>query len=337
MSSMLSAPPSGTVTAERSVPSSSRVHGLLAVAEVRWAVVATVLFTVGGVAQLAGGPVWLWWALYLSCYATGGWGPALAGLRAAREKSLDVDLLMIVAAIVAAAIGQVFDGALLIVIFATSGALEALATKRTADSVRALLDLAPERATRLSDNGSEELVDTAELGIGDLVLVRPGELIGADAVVLNGASEVDQASITGEPLPVFKEGGDEVFAGTLNGTGALRVRVARPASDSVVARIVTLVEEASATKSRNAAVHREDRTAVLGRRGRQHSGVVLHPPGFRCLPANHAVAGDHVHDRRLPVCGGIGYHASAALGNRQRRPARGPGQIRRGDGTARGD
>jgi len=249
MSSVLSAPPSGTVTAERSVPSSSRVHGLLAVAEVRWAVVATVLFTVGGVAQLAGGPAWLWWALYLSCYATGGWGPALAGLRAAREKSLDVDLLMIVAAIVAAAIGQVFDGALLIVIFATSGALEALATKRTADSVRALLDLAPERATRLSDNGSEELVDTAELGIGDLVLVRPGELIGADAVVLNGASEVDQASITGEPLPVFKEGGDEVFAGTLNGTGALRVRVARPASDSVVARIVTLVEEASATKA----------------------------------------------------------------------------------------
>jgi len=158
--------------------------------------------------------------------------------------------------------------------------LEALATKRTADSVRALLDLAPERATRLSDNGSEELVDTAELGIGDLVLVRPGELIGADAVVLNGASEVDQASITGEPLPVFKEGGDEVFAGTLNGTGALRVRVARPASDSVVARIVTLVEEASATKSRNAAVHREDRTAVLGRRGRQHSGVVLHPLAF---------------------------------------------------------
>jgi len=115
MSSMLSAPPSGTVTAERSVPSSSRVRGLLAVAEVRWAVVATVLFTLGGVAQLAGGPVWLWWALYLSCYATGGWGPALAGLRAAREKSLDVDLLMIVAAIVAAAIGQVFDGALLIV------------------------------------------------------------------------------------------------------------------------------------------------------------------------------------------------------------------------------
>jgi cation transport ATPase len=86
----------------------------------------------------------VWWALYLTCYVTGGHEPALSGLRALRERTLDVDLLMIVAAIGAAAIGQVFDGALLIVIFATSGALEAFATARTADSVRALLDVAPQ-------------------------------------------------------------------------------------------------------------------------------------------------------------------------------------------------
>ena len=78
----------------------------------------------------------MWWSLYLACYVTGGWGPALAGLQALREKSLDVDLLMIVAAVGAAAIGQVLDGGLLIVIFATSGALEAFLTRRTADSVR---------------------------------------------------------------------------------------------------------------------------------------------------------------------------------------------------------
>jgi heavy metal translocating P-type ATPase len=156
---------------------------------------------------------------------------------------------MIVAALGAAAIGQVLDGGLLIVIFATSGALEAVATKRTQDSVRSLLTLAPERATRLTADGIEETVEAAGLVPGDLVLVRPGERIGADGRVEDGASDVDQASITGEPLPVAKTTGDEVFAGTGNGTGVLRVRVTRAAADSVVARIVDLVEQASATKA----------------------------------------------------------------------------------------
>ncbi|MEV8475811.1 heavy metal translocating P-type ATPase [Streptomyces sp. NPDC051173] len=156
---------------------------------------------------------------------------------------------MVVAAIGAAAIGQVLDGALLIVIFATSGALEAIATARTADSVRGLLDLAPATATRIADDGGEEAVPSAELKAGDTILVRPGERIGADGRVLDGASEVDQATITGEPLPVVKESGDEVFAGTLNGTGALRVKVERDPSDSVIARIVAMVEEASETKA----------------------------------------------------------------------------------------
>jgi cation transport ATPase len=217
--------------------------------EVRWAVLATVLFAAGGAAQLAGARPVVWWTLYLACYGTGGWEPALSGLRALREKTLDVDVLMIVAALVAAAIGQVFDGALLIVIFATSGALEAFATRRTADSVRALLNLAPERATRLGADGGEEVVDTADLVVGDVVLVRPGERVGADGEVLDGASEVDQASITGEPLPVLKAVDDEVLAGTLNGSGAMRVVVTRAAQDSVMARVVALVEEASATKA----------------------------------------------------------------------------------------
>ena len=230
--------------------SRSRIWGVLSLAEVRWACAATVLFAVGGAFQLAGAPPVLWWALYLICYATGGWEPALAGLAALREKTLDVDLLMIVAALVAASIGQVFDGALLIVIFATSGALEAFVTRRTADSVRALLDFAPEQASLLYDDGTEGVVNTADLVVGDTVLVRPGERVGADGEVLQGASEVDQATITGEPLPVLKEVGDEVFAGTLNGTGALRVRVHRAAADSVVARIVTMVEDASATKAK---------------------------------------------------------------------------------------
>ena len=218
--------------------------------EVRWATVATVLFVLGLAAQFGTAPAWLWWSLYLACYVTGGWEPALAGLQAMREKSLDVDLLMIVAAIGAAAIGQVLDGALLIVIFATSGALEAFLTQRTADSVRNLLDLAPDRATVITESGHETAVDTATLCVGDMIVVRPGERIGGDGRVISGASDVDQASITGEPLPVAKHPGDGVFAGTLNGTGVLRIRVDRAAADTVIARIVTMVQEASATKAK---------------------------------------------------------------------------------------
>ncbi|WP_405796605.1 heavy metal translocating P-type ATPase [Streptomyces sp. NBC_01506] len=223
---------------------------VLALAEARWAGAALVLFLLALPLQLMGAPAWLWGPLYAVVYVTGGWEPAWAGLRALREKTLDVDLLMIVAAIGAVSIGQVMDGALLIVIFATSGALEALATARTQDAVRGLLDLAPTTATRLSDDGeSEETVATAQLVVGDTILIRPGERVGADGRVLEGASEVDQATITGEPLPVVKEPGDEVFAGTLNGTGVLRVKAERDASDSVIARIVAMVEEASETKA----------------------------------------------------------------------------------------
>jgi len=224
--------------------------GLSSLPEVRWATLATALFAVGLIAHFGHGPAALAWTFFLACYAAGGWEPGLAGVRALRGKTLDVDLLMVLAAIGAAAVGQVLDGGLLIVIFATSGALEAVATHRTEQAVRGLLDLAPEQATRLDEAGDEQVVDAANLQIGDVILVRPGERIGADGQVLSGSSDVDQATITGEPLPVAKNAGDEVFAGTLNGTGALRVRVDRDASDTVVARIVAMVEQASATKAK---------------------------------------------------------------------------------------
>ena len=246
-----------TTVTERPAPAAASREALVprrrtrvfALAEARWAAAATVAFLIALTLQLTGTSAWAWAPLYAVAYATGGWEPGWAGLRALWEKTLDVDLLMIVAAVGAASIGQVMDGALLIVIFATSGALEALATARTQDSVRGLLDLAPATATRLLDDGTEETVPTEALAVGDTVLIRPGERVGADGRVLDGASDVDQASITGEPLPVGKQVGDEVFAGTRNGTGALRVSVERDPADSVIARIVAMVEEASGTKA----------------------------------------------------------------------------------------
>ncbi len=232
------------------VAARSRHHWVWSVTSVRWALTALALFLAGLVAQIAAAPEMVWWAFYLACYLTGGWASALAGLRALRGGTLDVDLLMIVAAIGAASIGQIFDGALLIVIFATSGALEDVATRRTEDSVRSLLDLAPDRAVVIDGDGRERIVAASALHVGDQVAIRPGERISADAIVVAGSSEVDQSSITGEPLPAVKSVGDEVFAGTLNGSGALRAKVTRDPSQTVVARIVAMVADASATKAK---------------------------------------------------------------------------------------
>ncbi|MFB7865667.1 heavy metal translocating P-type ATPase [Streptomyces sp. NPDC056069] len=229
-------------------PPAGRKARVTELPEVRWAALAALAFLCALPLDLAGAPAWAWAPLYALCYAAGGWEPGLAGLRALRARTLDVDLLMVVAAIGAAALGQFLDGGLLIVVFAVSGALEALAARRTADSVRGLLDLAPTTAVRLTATG-EETIEATALVVGDTVLVRPGERLPADGTVLAGAGDVDQATITGEPLPAAKGPGDEVYAGTLNGAGALRIRVDKEAGATVLARIVTLVEEASATKA----------------------------------------------------------------------------------------
>lgn len=219
------------------------------VESVRWAVAALALMLCGVGAQLADAPPAVWWALYLACYLAGGWQSAVSGVQALRDRTLDVDLLMILAAIGAVAIGQVFDGALLIVIFATSGALEDVATARTERSVRGLLGLAPADATLLDADGAQRVVAAESLRPGDRILVRPGERISADGTVIGGSSDVDQSSITGEPLPVTKSKGDEVFAGTLNTSGALQVTVTQDPSSTVMARIVAAVAAASATKA----------------------------------------------------------------------------------------
>lgn len=183
-------------------------------------------------------------ALFLAGYIVGGYRQAIEGTtKLVRERELDVDLLMVVAAIGAAAIGAWFDGALLIFIFALSGTLEGYASARTQRDIEALMALNPEEATVVSD-GNELRVSIEELAVGDVVIVKPGERIPADGVVIEGSSLVDQASITGEAAPVHKQVDADVFAGTINGQGGLRVRVTKPAGETVIARIITLVREA---------------------------------------------------------------------------------------------
>lgn len=223
---------------------------ILRVSEVRWAAASLLAFLLAGATLLLDGPGWLSGALFVVCYLAGGWEPTLEGLRALRQRRLDVDLLMTVAALGAAAIGQVFDGGLLIVIFATSGALEAVLTARTEASVRRLLDIAPERARRVLPTGDTVDVPAAEITIEDMVLVLPGERVPADGAVEQGESEVDESSLTGEPLPRRRSVGDRVLAGTLNGTGALRVRVGTAAAESVLARVSAQVDDAVETKAR---------------------------------------------------------------------------------------
>ncbi|MPZ93194.1 MAG: HAD-IC family P-type ATPase [Actinobacteria bacterium] len=110
--------------------------------------------------------------------------------------------------------------------------------------------LAPEKATLVHDDGREEIIEASILRPGHIVLIRPGDRIPGDGEVVDGESDVDRASITGEPLPVSRGTGDGVFAGSINGAGALRVEITRPASESVIARVAQLVEEATASKAK---------------------------------------------------------------------------------------
>jgi heavy metal translocating P-type ATPase len=233
------------------VRNATAVRPFFRLPEVRSALLSSALLVLSVLAPLAHVSNRVSWVLNAGCYVTAGWGPARTGLRAARQKKIDVELLMVIAALSAAGTGQAFDGALLFVIFATSRAVAAIATRRTQDSVSSLLSLTPDHAIKIMpDDGGNEEVAAASLIVGDLVLVRPGDRIAADGVVESGVSDVDQASITGEPLPVPKGPGDEVFAGTVNAVGMLHIRVTRSGTESVVARIAALVEQASATKSR---------------------------------------------------------------------------------------
>jgi Zn2+/Cd2+-exporting ATPase len=196
---------------------------------------------------------WIGSALFIltAAYVVGGFDSAREGLTTLfEEKELDVDLLMIVAALGAAALGLwrreyylIVDGAVLILIFSISGALEGYAMQRTERSIRGLMNLTTDTA-RVILNGQAQTVLIDDLKIGDQVLVRPGELVPTDGLVMEGFSTLNQASITGESIPVEKTVGDEVFAGTINGNGALRLKIHQPPESSLIQRVIRLVQQA---------------------------------------------------------------------------------------------
>jgi Zn2+/Cd2+-exporting ATPase len=214
------------------------------------AIVCSILVLLGWLSLQSG---WLGIALLIlpAAYAIGGYESAREGLTTLFvEKELDVDLLMIVAALGAAGLGLwrreyslIVDGAILIAIFAISGAMEGYAMKHTERSIRSLMNLTPDTA-RVLQNGQEQQVAISKLQIGNEVIVKPGELVPTDGLIVEGFSTLNQAPITGESMPVEKTIGEQVFAGTINGNGALKIKLHQPPESSLIGRVIRLVEQA---------------------------------------------------------------------------------------------
>ena len=166
-----------------------------------------------------------------------------------REHALDIDLLMVIAALAAAAVGAPAEGAVLLFLFSLSTTLETLAMGRARREVEALMALRPETALRKSDTGEIEEVRISELEVGDVLVVRPGAKIPVDGIILDGDGHLDESNVTGESMPVRKTTGAKVFEATVNHSSVLEMRVTATASDSTVARMIRLVTEAHAARA----------------------------------------------------------------------------------------
>ncbi|MFZ1768353.1 MAG: heavy metal translocating P-type ATPase, partial [Caldilinea sp.] len=188
-------------------------------------------------------PGWAVTTAAVIAFIAGGYSGVIGAWEQARQGRFDIDFLMLAAALGAALINAWVEGALLLFLFTLSGALETYAMGRTRKAIESLGKLRPETAlVRRSDH--EEIVPVAQLVIGDVVIVKPGDRLPVDGMVVNGVSSIDQSAITGESLPVSKRQHDQVFAGTINGGGALEVEVTKLASESTLSRIINLVAEA---------------------------------------------------------------------------------------------
>ena len=187
--------------------------------------------------------------LYILAFCIGGFAKAKEGLEETfKEKKLNVELLMIIAAVGSTVIGYWTEGAILIFIFALSGALETYTLNRSNKEISSLMELQPEEALLVS-NGEQRKVNVSELEIGNVIFVKPGERVPVDGVVVKGGSSINESAITGESMPIQKYRGDEVFAGTVNITGSMSIRVTKLSTDTIFQKIINLVQTAQSEKS----------------------------------------------------------------------------------------
>ena len=211
--------------------------------------VAAAAFAAGLAAQMFDLPRWAAIASFAVSVAAGAPMTARKAWLSLRHRALDINVLMLVAVGGAIALGEWSEAAAVVFLFAVAQMLEARTLERARTAVRALMDLAPNEVTLREPDGSQRRVPVEEVGPGAAILVKPGEKFPLDGIVLDGTSAVNQAPVTGESLPVDKEAGDEVFAGSINGRGALDVRVTRLRRDTTLARIIHLVEQAQAQRA----------------------------------------------------------------------------------------
>lgn len=198
---------------------------------------------------LQNGNAWLVMALSLAAIAIGGLSTYRKGWIALKNRNLNINALMSIAVTGAVLIGHWPEAAMVMVLFALAELIEARSLDRARNAIGKLLDLTPEQATVQQADASWQEVEAKQVSVGSRVRVRPGERIALDGEVVAGRSTVNQAPITGESLPVDKDVGDPVFAGTINESGSFELRVTAPASQSTLARIIHAVEAAQASRA----------------------------------------------------------------------------------------
>jgi heavy metal translocating P-type ATPase len=225
------------------------------------------LLLAGWLVARAGGPSAVTWGLYLASLASGAWYFGREALEELfLEREVGIELLMLVAAVVATLMGEPMEGAMLAFLYSISEAMEGYTEEKTRSAIEALMDLAPKVALVRRD-GRDVEVPVEEVRVGETFLVRPGEAVPTDGVVLSGASSLNQAPVTGESVPVDKGQGDTVFAGSINGEGSLEVKATTTYANNTLARIIHMVEEAQEKKGES--------QRFIERFGRRYSPLVL--------------------------------------------------------------
>ena len=226
-----------------------------------------VLLLVGWLIGLAGAPETVSLVIYVAAILIGGYYFGREAIEElVYERQIGIEMLMTVAAVIATVMGQAAEGAMLVFLYSISEAAEGYTEEKTRSAVKALMDLAPKFAL-VRRNGQEQEIPVEEVAVGDVFILKPGQSVPTDGEVILGVSNVNQAPVTGESVPVEKQPGDMVFAGSINGEGSLEVRATKAFADNTISRIIQMVEEAQERKGQS--------QRFIERFGSRYSPIVL--------------------------------------------------------------